>query len=335
MDGHQKTVVAWVVTPPAPEIRTLSPMTMEVLARSDGLVADGGPPVALERTGDEWKPVFTRRAGSCEVLLVPAPPVNAVPGRKTAVNDAAWLAERLPQGLVRASVLPPGAQRARRDLTRERRPCMRERVTRLKRGQPRVADANIKLAAGASESMGVSGRAMVAALLAGDTDPHARAELAPGRRRAQRDQWAPALDGRVNPPHRVVWTARGCQLDRLDEPMARVETPLQALSGPLAAALGLRETRPGLAGPTADRIVAETGTERRRVSRADHVASGAGVAPGPHARVGKRPAGKTRQGHRVVRTVLGQAAHAAARTHGPDLVRRPGGWRHGVGTSAP
>jgi transposase len=316
VDVHKQPVVAGVVTPTAPESRPLSTMTMDVLALSAGLVADGGTPVAMERTGDYGKPGFTRRDGTFAVWLVQAPPVNAGPGRTTDGQDAAWLAELRQHGLWRARCIPPVAQRARRDLTRDRSTFLRERVTLLHRGQTRLAEAHITLAAVAAASMGVSGRAMLAALRAGRTAPQALAELAQGRLRAQRDLLAQALAGRVQPPHRVVLTALFCHIDSRDETRARFETQLHASRGPFEGALGRLATIPGVARPTADMIVAESGTAMRRVPRADPVASWAGVAPGHHASAGQRLSGKTRQGHRFVRTVLVPAAHAAARTQG-------------------
>jgi transposase len=207
VDVHKKPVVAGVVPPTGPESRTLSTMTIDVLALSAWLVAYGGTPVAMERTGDYGKPVFNRLAGTFAVLLVKAQPVNAVPGRKPDGQDAAWRAELRQHGLWRARCIPPVAQRERRDLTRDRSTFMRERVTLLHRGQTRLEDAHIKLAAVAAAIMGVAGRAMVAALLAGRTAPQALAELAQGRLRATRELLAQALDGRVQPPHRVVLTA--------------------------------------------------------------------------------------------------------------------------------
>jgi transposase len=184
----------------------LSTMTIDVWALSDWLVAYGCTHVAMESTGDYWKPVFNMLEGRCEVLLVNAQHVNAVPGRKTDVKDAAWLAELLQHGLLRASFIPPVAQRELRDLTRYRSPCIRERVTLINRVQNLLEDANIKLAAVASAIMGDSGRAMVAARLAGLTDPQALADLAKGRLRAKRDLLAQALDGRGKPHHRLVLT---------------------------------------------------------------------------------------------------------------------------------
>jgi transposase len=211
LDVPKKTVVAWVLMPAGqggwgPELRTFGTMTVELRARSDWLLACGCTHVAIESTGDDWKPVFNILEGSGEVWLVNAQHVKAVPGRKTAVKDAAWLAELLPHGLLRARFIPPVAPRERRDLTRDRRTFIQERVTLITRVQTRLEDANSKLAAVASDSMGVSGRAILAALLTGHADPQALAELAKGRLRSTRDQLTTALEGRVKPPHRVVRT---------------------------------------------------------------------------------------------------------------------------------
>jgi transposase len=314
LDVHKKTVVACVVTPEGQEIRTLSTMTVDLLGLSDWLLVCGCTHVAMESTGDYWKPVFNMLEGSFEVLLVNAQHVKAVPGRKTDVKDAAWLAELLQHGLLRASFIPPVAQRELRDLTRYRSTFIRERTTVVNRVQKLLEDANIKLAAVASDIMGVSGRAILAALLAGHADPHALADLAKGRLRSKRDQLAKALDGRVKAHHRFVLTELLCQIDSLDETIARFDPQIQEISTPFEAAIGLLDTMPGVARPTAEMIVAEIGTDMSRFPSADHLAAWAGVAPGNHERAGKRTSGKTRQGNRFLRTVLVQAAHAAART---------------------
>jgi transposase len=319
LDVHKKTVVACVLTPEGRETRTFSTMTAELLALSDWLLACGCTHVAMESTGDYWKPVFNLLEGTFEVLLVNARHVNAVPGRKTDVKDAAWLAELLQHGLLRASFIPPVAQRELRDLTRYRSSFIRERVTLINRVQKLLEDANIKLAAVASDIMGVSGRAMLAALLAGRTDPQALADLAKGRLRAKRELLAQALDGRVKPHHQFVLTELLCQIDSLDETIARFDARIQEISTPFEAAIGLLDTIPGVARPTAEMIVAEIGTDMGHFPSADHLASWAGVAPGNHESAGKRTSGKTRQGNRFLRTVLVQAAHAAARTKGTYL----------------
>jgi transposase len=294
-------------------------MTVDVLARADWLLACGCTHVAIESTGDYWKPVFNILEGTFEGLLVNAQHVKAVPGRKTEVKDAAWLAERLQHGLVRASFIPPVAQRALRDLTRYRSPLSQERVPLINRVQKRLDDATSKLAAVASDIMGVSGRAMLAALVAGHTEPHALAELAKGRLRRNRDLLAHALDGRVKPPHRCVLTELLCHIESLDETIARFDAQIQASCGPFDEAVELLDTLPGVARRTAEMLIAAIGTDMTRFPSAGHLASWAGVAPGHHASAGHRTSGKVRKGNRFLRTTLVHAAHAAARTKGTYL----------------
>jgi transposase len=324
LDVHKKTVVACVVIPDGQgswgqEIRTFGTMTVDLLVLSDWLLACGCTHVAIESTGDYWKPVFNILEGTCEVLLVNAQHVKAVPGRKTDVKDAAWLAELLQHGLLRASFIPPVAQRELRDLTRYRSTFIQARVTLINRVQKLLEDANIKLAAVASDIMGVSGRAILAALLTGHADPQALAELAKGRLRNKRDQLTKALEGRVKPHHRFVLTELLCQIDGVDDTIARFDAQIQAICGPFEEAVSLLDTIPGVARRTAEMLVAEIGTDMTRFPSADHLASWAGVAPGNHESAGKRASGKTRKGNRFLRTTLVQAAHAAARTKGTYL----------------
>jgi transposase len=324
LDVHKKTVVVCMLTPDgqggwSQEIRTFGTMTVDLLALADWLLACGCTHVAIESTGDYWKPVFNILEGTCEVVLVNAQHVKAVPGRKTDVKDAAWLAELLQHGLLRASFIPPVAQRELRDLTRYRSTFIQERVSLINRVQKLLEDANIKLAAVASDIMGVSGRAMLEALVAGPTDPQALAELAKGRLRSKRDLLAHALDGRVKPHHRFVLTELLCQIDSLDETIARFDARIQEICGACEEAVGLLDTIPGVARRTAEMLVAEIGTDMTRFPSAAHLASWAGVAPGNQESAGKRASGKTRKGNRFLRTTLIQAAHAAARTKGTYL----------------
>jgi transposase len=314
LDVHKKTVVACVLTPEGQETRTFGTMTAELLVLADWLLTCGCTHVAIESTGDYWKPVFNILEGTCEVILVNAQHVKAVPGRKTDVKDAAWLAELLQHGLLRASFIPPVAQRELRDLTRYRSTFIQERVTLINRVQKLLEDANIKLASVASDIMGVSGRAILAALLAGHTDPQALADLAKGRLRTKRELLAQALDGRIKPHHRFVLTELLCQIDGLDETVARFDAQIQAVYGSFEEAVGLLDTIPGVARHTAEMLVAEIGTDMSRFPSADHLAAWAGVAPGHHESAGKRTSGKTRKGNRFLRTTLVQAAHAAVRT---------------------
>jgi transposase len=187
LDVHKKTVVAYVLTPEGQETRTFGTMTAELLTLADWLLACGCTPVAIESTGDYWRPVFNILEGTCAVVLVNAQHVKAVPDRKTDVKDAAWLAELLQHGLLRASFIPPVARRELRGLRCYRSTFIQERVTLINRVQKLLEDANIKFAAVASDIMGVSGRAILAVMLAGHTAPQALADLAKGRLRSKRD----------------------------------------------------------------------------------------------------------------------------------------------------
>jgi transposase len=318
-DVHKKTVVVCVITPNGPsgwrrETRTFSTMTADLLALADWLQSCGVTHVAMESTGEYWKPVFNILEGNFEVLLVNAQHVKAVPGRKTDVSDAEWLADLLRQGLLRASFIPPIAQRDLRDLTRFRSTFVRERATLVNRVQKVLEDANLKLASVASNVMGVSGRAMLAAVLEGHATAEAMADLAKGRLREKRPQLVRALEGRVKPHHRFVLSELLCQIDNLDETIARFDEQIQQACIPFEEAVMYLDTIPGVARTTAEIIVAEIGTDMSRFPSAADLASWAGVAPGNHESAGKRLSGKLRKGNKSLRTALNQAAHAAART---------------------
>ncbi|MDQ3829011.1 MAG: IS110 family transposase, partial [Candidatus Tectomicrobia bacterium] len=226
LDVHKKTVVACVLTPEGQETRTFGTMTAELLSRADWRLTCGCTPVAIGSTGDDWKPVFNILEGTFEVLLVNAQHVKAVPGRKTDVNDAAWLAELLPHGLWRASFIPPVAQRELRDLTRYRGPFIQERVTLINRVQKLLEDANIKLAAVASDIMGVSGRAILAALITGRADPATMAELAKGRMRTKIPLLEQALTGLMRDHYRRLLALQLAHVDFLDEQLAALSAEI-------------------------------------------------------------------------------------------------------------
>jgi transposase len=324
LDVHKKTVVAAICVPDPDggwhkEKRTFSTMTADLLTLSDWLLGHGVTHVAMESTGEYWKPVFNILEDNLEVLLVNAQHVKAVPGRKTDVTDAEWLAELLKHGLLRASFIPPKGQRELRELTRHRSSFVRERATLVNRVQKVLESANIKLASVASDVLGVSGRAMLAALIAGQASPVEMAELAHGRLREKRDQLVRALDGRVQPHHRFVLTELLCQIDNLDETVARFDAQIVAYCAPLAEAVTLVDTIPGVGREIAEIIVAEIGSDMSRFPTADHLAAWAGVAPGNNESGGKRRSGKTRKGNQPLCGALIQAAQAAARTKGTYL----------------
>jgi len=284
------------------------------LELSDWLIEQGVTHVAMESTGEYWKPVFNILENNFEVILVNAQHLSKVPGRKTDQSDAEWIAELLQHGLLKASFIPPVGQRELRELTRFRATFVRERATLVNRVQKVLESANIKLASVASDVMGVSGRAMLEALVEGQTSPEQMAELAKGQLRNKRQELVRALEGRVKPHHRFLLTELLCQIDSLEETIARFDQEIADYCRPFEEAVVLLDTIPGVARATAEAIVAEIGTDMSRFPTADHLASWAGVAPGNHESAGKRHSGKTRKGNKPLGAALNQAAHAASRT---------------------
>jgi transposase len=319
LDVHKKTVVACLLTPDPQgggqqETRSFSTMTRDLLALSDWLLAAGCTHVAMESTGEYWKPVFNILEAHFTVLLVNAQHIKAVPGRKTDVKDAQWIAELLQHGLLRASFIPPPIQRELRELTRQRSNFVRERASLVNRVQKVLESANIKLAAVATDVVGVSGRAILQALLAGGSTPVAMAELAKGRLRNKRDQLAQALEGRVQAHHRFILSELLAQIDSLEETIARFNQQIEEYRKPFAEGIELLDTIPGIGRETAEVLVAEMGADMSRFPTARHVAAWAGLAPGNRESGGKRFPSPTRKGNQALRQGLIQAAHAAAHT---------------------
>jgi transposase len=319
LDVHKKTVVAAIIVPEPKqgwhrETRTFGTTTGELLALSDWLLAHGVTHVAMESTGEYWKPVFNMLEHTFEALLVNAQHVKAVPGRKTDINDAQWIAELLKHGLLRASFVPPEGQRELRELTRARSTFVRERATLVNRVQKVLESANIKLGSVASDVLGASGRAMLEALIAGHASPDEMAQLAQGRMRGKRELLAQALEGRVKPHHRFILTELLCQIDSLEQTLGRFNERIEEHCRPFEEAVALWDTIPGVARTAAEIIVSEIGVDMSRFASADHLSAWAGVAPGNNESAGKRRSGKTRKGNRALTAALTQAAHAAART---------------------
>lgn len=319
LDVHKKVVVA-AITVLGPdgqscqEKRNFETMTADLLALSDWLMSHGVTHVAMESTGEYWKPVFNILENNFEVMVVNAQHVSKVPGRKTDQSDAEWIAELMQFGMLKASFIPPVEQRELRELTRYRSTFVRERVNLVNRIQKLLESANIKLGSVATDVMGMSGRAMLEAIIIGQASPEEMAELAKGRLREKREQLVKALEGRVKPHHRFVLTELLCQIDSLDETIARFDEQIEAYCRPFEEAVQLLDTIPGVSRRAAEVIVSEVGTDMSRFETADHLASWAGVAPGNNESAGKRRSGKTRNGNKPLGVILNQVAHAASRT---------------------
>ena len=319
LDVHKKTVVACVrrVGPDGQvsrEVRTFGTMTADLLALADWLDAEGVSHVAMESTGVYWKPVFHLLEGRFEVLLVNAQHIKQVPGRKTDVKDAEWIAQLLQHGLLAASFVPPPPIRELRDLTRQRPQLVRERAAVANRIQKVLEDANIKLASVATDVLGVSGRAMLAALIGGSDDPAALADLARGRLRGKIPELPQALQGRVTDHHRFLLRMLLEQVEQLEGLIAEYAARIEEVAAPFAEAAARLETIPGVGAAAAEVIVAEIGTDMTQFPTAGHLASWAGLCPGNNESAGKRRSGKTTKGSQWLRTVLVQVAWAASHT---------------------
>ncbi|MCI0419730.1 MAG: IS110 family transposase, partial [Acidobacteria bacterium] len=262
-------------------------------------------------TGEYWKPIYNILEENFEVWLVNAQHIKAVPGRKTDVKDSEWIAELLRYGLLKASFVPPTGQR---ELTRFRTTFIQERATLINRLQKALESANIKLASVVTNIEGVSGRAMLKAIIEGKASPAAMAALAKGRLRAKREALEQALVGRVQDHHRFILQELLCQIDSLEETIERFATKIQEYCRPFEAAIERLDTIPGVARETAEVIVSEIGVDMSRFPSANHLASWAGVAPGNHESAGKRLSGKTTKGNQALVTALTQAAWAASHT---------------------
>jgi len=316
LDVHKKTVVVCLIVPERggwrKDIRTYGTMTKDLLALSDWLRQAKVTHVAMESSGVYWKPVFNVLEAEFEVLLVNAKHIKHVPGHKTDVKDAQWIAELLQHGLLKASFIPPAPQRALRDLIRYRIQLIQERTREVNRIQKVLEDANIKLGSVASNVMGVSGRAMLQAIIAGCEDPTALADLAKGQLRRKRPQLKQALTGLVGEHHRLLLKLH---LGHVDDLNARIET-LNAEIDRLMVAfndeqqLERLDAIPGVGREVAQVILAELGTDMSRFPTAAHAASWAGLAPGKNESAGRNQSARIAPGKRFLKVTLVQAAHA-------------------------
>jgi transposase len=324
LDVHKREVVACVVITepdgtPRKAVRAFGTMTPDILALADWLAAHEVTHVAMESTGVYWKPIWNLLDDGFALLLVNARHVKAVPGRKTDVRDCEWLAELLRHGLLTGSFVPDRPQRELRELTRYRTCLVRERTAAANRLQKTLEGANIKLASVATDILGTSGREILAALVAGQTDGAALAQLAQGRLREKIPQLERALVGCVGEHQRFLVAEQVAHVDFLDEAIARVSTEITERVRPDEDAITRLDTIPGVGRSVAETLVAEIGPDPTRFPNAQHLASWAGLCPGNHESGGKRRSGATRKGSPWLRSCLVQAAHAAARTKGTYL----------------
>lgn len=294
--------------------RTFLTMTADLLALDDWLGSHQIEGIAMESTGVFWRPVFNLLEEGRQIIFVNAQHMKAVPGRKTDVKESQWLADVLRHGLLKASFLPPKAVRELRDVMRSRTTIVRERADEVNRLQKVLETATIKLSSVATDVRGKSGRSMLDALLSGQTDAEALAELARGRLRATLPDLRKALDGRVQPHHRVLLTRMLAPIDFLEESLAELQTDMEQYLHPFEEAMHLVQSVVGIDETAAASILAEIGTDMARFASDKHLASWAGLCPGNKQSGGKRLSGKTTKGNPYLRAILFEVAWAIAHT---------------------
>lgn len=317
LDVHAKSVTACVRIAADATITydqyTASTTTRGLLALDAWLTAHGCTHVAMEATGVYWKPVWHVLEDHFTLVLANAMHIRNVPGRKSDTNDARWIADLLAHGLIRSSFIPPAPIQALRDLTRTRRQLGREVARHIQRVQKTLEDTNIKLTRVLTDIMGMSGRAILAAIIAGESDPDRLADVTRGRLKASRTELREALHGRVTEHHRFVIQLHLTQIDGLEDAIAAIDLRIGDALGPVRAAVRLLATMPGLSETTARSLVAEIGTDMTRFPSPGHLVSWAGLCPRQDQSAGTTRSTRTRQSAPWLKPMLVNAAWSATR----------------------
>lgn len=316
LDVHKDTVVASVrcVSPPTHrETRSFPTMTSGLLALGEWLGSHGCTHVAMEATGVYWRPVWHMLEGQFELVLANAQHIKNVPGRKTDVSDAMWIADLLAHGLIRSSFVPPAPIQELRDLTRTRKQLVREIAQHSLRIQKLLEDANIKLGSVLSDVLTASGRAMLAAIIAGESDPHRLADLAQGTARNKRGQLVEALRGRITHHHRTMLKLHMDLIAAIEQALGDVDAALGKALAPIQQRARLLTTVPGISDRVAQVVVAEIGVDMTRFPTSAHLISWAGLCPRNDESAGKRRSTRVRKSGTWLKTTLVTAAWAAVR----------------------
>ncbi len=317
LDVHKDTVVACARRMSGRqvlrEVRTFSTTTAGLLALGEWLSELECTHVAMESTGVYWKPVWHVLEGCFELVLANAMHIRNIPGRKTDVNDAVWIADLLAHGLIRSSFVPPEPIRDLRDLTRTRKQLIRENTRHVQRIQKVLEDANLKLASVLSDVMGLSGRAMLNAIVAGETDPERLADLAQRGLKSPRSTLVEALRGTVTDHHRFMLKLHLAQIDSLKEVVRQLDNRLEQTLAPMRPVVDRLKTMPGVSDFVAAVIVAEIGTNMEQFPTAGHLLSWAGLCPAQNISAGRRLSNRSRHGCPWLKTTLVQAAWAVTR----------------------
>ena len=324
LDVHQGTVVVCLLTvrkdgKVQKQVRTFGTTTRELLSMREWLLSQGCTHGAMESTGVYGKPVYAILEGAFQIVVANAQHVKKVPGRKTDVKDAEWIADLLCHGLLRQSFVPPKPIRELRDLTRYRRKLVESQSAERNRLLKVLETANIKLASVATDVFGISGRLMLRALIEGKATPEEMAELAKRKLRSKIPQLELALEGRLEDHHRFLLKLQLDRLERVEGDLAVLQQHIQEKLQPYAAQLALLQEIPGVEQTLAAVIIAELGVDMSVFQSVSQLASWAGVCPGNNESAGKRKSSRIPKGNVYLKTALVEAAHAAARTKGTYL----------------
>lgn len=315
LDVHKKSVTACAITPEGKEIETFGTMTEDILGLIEWIKNKGCTHVAMESTGVYWKPIYNLlELEEIETLVVNARHIKAVPGRKTDVKDAEWIADLLQHGLLTNSYIPDRDQRELRELVRYRKSLIHERAGEVNRMQKILEGCNIKLASVATDITGVSGKAMLKAIIDEAADPAVIAKLAKGRMKNKRKELEKALAGLVGPHQKMILSAQLKHIDFLDEQIKELDQEIGERMRPFEKELELLETIPGVGRRTSEEIIAEIGTDMGQFPSHGHLSSWAGMSPGNNESAGKRKSGRTTKGNKSLRATLVISARSAART---------------------
>ena len=324
LDVHKETVVACLLIgapgeQPTKEVRTFGAMTRDLEALRDWLLEAGVTHVGMESTGVYWRPVYAVLEGHFDLIAGNARHIRNVPGRKTDVKDAEWIADLVRHGLIAKSFVPPKPLRELRELLRYRRKLTESQAAERNRLQKLLETANIKLASVASDVFGVSGRAMLRALIAGEASPEAMADLARGQLRRKRDDLALALDGRLEEHHRFLLAMQLRRLEAIEADLETLDRRIGERLEPYSAAHALLMQIPGVDWVVAAVLIAEIGVDMSVFISVYHLSAWAGVCPGNHESAGRQRSGRARKGNIHLRTILVSAAISASRAKGTYL----------------
>jgi len=313
LDVHKKTVTACVITPEGREIRSFGTMTNDLLKLKGWLREAKVTHVAMESTGVFWKPIYNLLEDGFNLLLVNAQHIKTVPGRKTDVKDAEWIAQLLRHGLVRGSFVPDRNQRELRDLARYRRSLIDERSREVNRIQKVLEGANIKLSSVATDVVGVSGKAMLEAMVNGVDDPRVLSNMAKGTLRRKKASLEEALQGLISEQQKTMLKIQLEHLEFLDKQIAQLDEEISNRMRAQEEAIERLDSIPGIDRRSSEEVLAEIGTEMSQFPTAAHLSSWAGLCPGSNESGGKRKNGRTRRGNRWLCSTLVRAARATTR----------------------